>query len=97
MAAVLAVLASTQVAAATVTVRHQGAATSPVRGSTMWCTVRPAAPPGAPGGAGGGEAARGDADDQVGVDEGALVVVADRDAPAAVRGGPGDPRRRRRG
>ena len=41
IAAVLAVFASTQVAAATLTVRQHGSATSPVRGSTMWCTVRP--------------------------------------------------------
>ena len=42
IAAVLAVLASTHEAAATVTVRHTGAAGSPVRGSTMWWTSRPA-------------------------------------------------------
>ena len=41
MAAVLAMFASTQVAATTLAVRQHGAATSPVRGSTMWCTVRP--------------------------------------------------------
>ena len=41
IAAVLAMFASTQVAAATLAVRQHGAATSPVRGSTMWCTVRP--------------------------------------------------------
>src|SRR5215472_19056980 len=39
MAAVLAVLASTQVAAATVAAAQQLLADRPVRGSTMWCSV----------------------------------------------------------
>ena len=42
IAAVLAVLASTHDAAATVTVRHGEAAGLPVRGSTMWCSSPPA-------------------------------------------------------
>jgi len=37
--AVLAMLASAQVAAATLTVRQQERAGSPVRGSMMWCIV----------------------------------------------------------
>src|SRR5262249_58400608 len=41
IAAVLAVLASAQVAAATDTVRHTGAAGSPERGSRMWCRTSP--------------------------------------------------------
>src|ERR1019366_1289628 len=39
-AAVLAALAATQVGAATETRRQQSLATSPVNGSTMWCSVR---------------------------------------------------------
>ena len=41
IAAVLAMLASVQVAAATETVRQTGAAGSPVRGSRMWCSTSP--------------------------------------------------------
>jgi hypothetical protein len=41
IAAVLAVLASTQLAAATLTVRQQDRAGSPVAGSMMWCIRRP--------------------------------------------------------
>jgi hypothetical protein len=40
-AAVAAALASTQVAAATLTVRQQVAAGAPVTGSMMWCRRRP--------------------------------------------------------
>ena len=41
MAAVLAVLASAQLAAATDTVRQYTGAGSPVRGSRMWCSTSP--------------------------------------------------------
>ena len=41
IAAVLAVLASTQVAAATDTVRQYTGAGRPVRGSRMWCSTSP--------------------------------------------------------
>jgi hypothetical protein len=41
MAAVLAVFASVQLPAATLTVRQQDLAGSPVAGSMMWCTCRP--------------------------------------------------------
>src|SRR5882724_4383143 len=41
IAAVAAVFASAQVAAATETVRHTGAAGRPVRGSRMWCSTSP--------------------------------------------------------
>jgi hypothetical protein len=41
MAAVLAVFASVQVPAATLTVRQHVVAGAPVAGSTMWCTGRP--------------------------------------------------------
>ena len=77
MAAVLAMFASTQVAATTLgRCASTAAATSPVRGSTMWCTVRPPRRQPPSEGAGGGEAARGEGEGQGGA-FGVLVVVGD--------------------
>ena len=56
-AAVLAVLASTQLAAVTVTVRQTGSAGRPVRGSRTWWYAPAAAAPAADRGARGGQAA----------------------------------------
>jgi hypothetical protein len=82
IAAVLAVSASTHDATATVTVRHGLSATSPVRGIDDVVQVASGAPPPATRGA----RCRDDGHGQIGVVQGALVVVPDAEVPAPVRG-----------
>ena len=90
IAAVLAELASTQVPAATLTVRQTSAAGAPLRGSTMWCSSASPGAPAAHRGARGGEAAAGERD-RLALGRGfAAVVVGDADRPAARGGGPGE-------
>ena len=91
MAAVDAVLAPMQVAAATLTVRQTAAAGRPVRGSIRWCSSSPPRSPASAHDARRGQAAALDDDGRSRSVGGRVVLVGEPDDPAAERGsGHGD-------
>ena len=90
IAAVLAMLASAQVAAATLTVRQQRAAGSPVARVDDVVHARAAGRPGSDRRAGGGQAAGADRDRLTGRVGRGGVIVGDPDPPAVAGRPPGD-------